>query len=294
MRARARVFVERLNDPQRLTFAGLLLSLPLALLAALLHRLSASLRSASAYRRAVFDYAVDGIMMIDEAGTIHSFNPAAERMTGWSGGNALGKKLDSVLTLVAEATGAAIANPVGRCLDSGEVAFLEDDAVLVGRDGGRRDIRSSAAPLRLPVMGAAAGARFEIVTPPKHGTLTGSGAERTYTPATGFTGRDRFEWRAGDSNLAAVEVVANASGVNTAPRASSTPQWPWSVNSSRQQSDISTVLSPSSARRSARATLRMPSGSVAPEPTASRSAGTPNSMMPPTPACKALPTRRPC
>ena len=52
-------------------------------------------------------------------------------------------------------------------------------------------------------------------------------------------------------------------------RSSSTPQWPWSVYSSTHRSAISTTSSPTSPRRSARASCTMPSGSKAPLPTAS-------------------------
>ena len=46
------------------------------------------------------------------------------------------------------------------------------------------------------------------------------------------------------------------------PSSSSTPQWPWSVNSSRQVSAMTTVASPTSARTSRSATLSTPSGST--------------------------------
>src|SRR5947209_7501080 len=77
--------------------------------------------------------------------------------------------------------------------------------------------------------------------------------------------------------------------LSTRPRSSSTPQWPWSVNSSRQVSAISTVESPRSLVRSRSATLRMPSGSERADPTASLSSarGAPNSISPPTPALTA-------
>ncbi len=62
----------------------------------------------------------------------------------------------------------------------------------------------------------------EIVSPPSHGTLAGSGPARTYTPNPGFTGQDRFTWRAsGDgwtSNTASVVIYANASGENSRPQ----------------------------------------------------------------------------
>ena len=62
----------------------------------------------------------------------------------------------------------------------------------------------------------------EIVSPPSHGALAGSGPARTYTPNPGFTGQDRFTWRAsGDgwtSNTASVVIYANASGENSRPQ----------------------------------------------------------------------------
>ena len=53
------------------------------------------------------------------------------------------------------------------------------------------------------------------------------------------------------------------------------------------------IASPTSARTSRSATLRMPSGSIPPDPMASRRAGTPNSMSPPTTG-RRPPRRRPC
>src|SRR5690606_18333707 len=78
-------------------------------------------------------------------------------MTGWPSREALGRPLGRVFKVLAEETGMAASDPVDQCLASGQVAVLDDDSVLVGRDGTRRDIRSSAAPLRTPsgeVMGA--------------------------------------------------------------------------------------------------------------------------------------------
>ncbi len=50
---------------------------------------------------------------------------------------------------------------------------------------------------------------------------------------------------------------------------------------------MTTVASPTSDTTSRIATLRTPSSSVAPDPTASRDDGTPKSISPPTPACTA-------
>ncbi len=62
---------------------------------------------------------------------------------------------------------------------------------------------------------------FVIVTEPKNGTLTGTGANRTYTPKADFNGTDSFTFKANDgkldSDVATVTVVVTA--VNDAPKA---------------------------------------------------------------------------
>ncbi len=72
----------------------------------------------------------------------------------------------------------------------------------------------------------------------------------------------------------------SVASLSTDPSAASTPQCPWSVNSSRHRSAMTTVASPTSATTSRIAVLSTPSGSTAPRPMASRDAGTPNSISP--------------
>jgi hypothetical protein len=61
---------------------------------------------------------------------------------------------------------------------------------------------------------------YAIVANPAHGTLTGSGATRTYTPAGGYSGADSFTFTVSDgtatSTAATVSISVTASG-NTAP-----------------------------------------------------------------------------
>jgi subtilisin family serine protease len=77
---------------------------------------------------------------------------------------------------------------------------------------------------------------FNIVTPPAHGTLTGSGSSRTYKPAANYNGADSFTFNAYDgidpSNVATVAITINP--VNDPPKA---------VNDSAQTAqDTSTVI----------------------------------------------------
>lgn len=62
---------------------------------------------------------------------------------------------------------------------------------------------------------------FSVVGPPQHGTLTGSGAGRVYTPDSGYVGTDSFTFSANDSmldgNVATVSITVV--DVNEAPAA---------------------------------------------------------------------------
>ena len=63
---------------------------------------------------------------------------------------------------------------------------------------------------------------FTIVAPPAHGTLTGTAAERTYTPTSDFHGTDRFVFEVADGVLNSAEAAVElfVAPVNDAPVAS--------------------------------------------------------------------------
>lgn len=58
---------------------------------------------------------------------------------------------------------------------------------------------------------------YTLVEKPRHGALTGDDNDRTYTPAAGFTGSDRFTWKvndgAADSALATVTIDVASTGI---------------------------------------------------------------------------------
>ena len=66
---------------------------------------------------------------------------------------------------------------------------------------------------------------YSIVDAPQNGTIAGGGATWAYTPAAGFSGSDRFTFKASDgtaeSNLATVAIIVNA--VNQPPVADAGP-----------------------------------------------------------------------
>lgn len=90
----------------------------------------------------------DAVIATDAEARITFMNPVAEQMTGWLASDAIGHPLMDVFRLLDE-KGLAIPDPVETCLRLSQPFYLDTPAVLVSRDGKRRDIRDSAAPVRI-------------------------------------------------------------------------------------------------------------------------------------------------
>jgi diguanylate cyclase (GGDEF)-like protein/PAS domain S-box-containing protein len=92
----------------------------------------------------------DGVICTDARSCVTFMNPIAEKMTGWKSSAAIGRNVDEVFAICSEGEGAPVRDPVADSLASGASQCLESEVVLVSRKGARRDIRSSAAPVRTP------------------------------------------------------------------------------------------------------------------------------------------------
>jgi diguanylate cyclase len=92
----------------------------------------------------------DGVISTDGEGRVTFMNPAAERMTGWQSIEAIKQPIEDVFDVIDEASGDFAPNPVTECLARKEPFRLKEEVVLVGRNGERRDVRDSAAPVRTP------------------------------------------------------------------------------------------------------------------------------------------------
>jgi PAS domain S-box-containing protein len=98
----------------------------------------------------------DAVIAADLQGRVELLNPAAEALTGWRGEEALGLPLADVFRIVSEDTGQILENPVAKVLSEGVVVGLANHTLLVARDGTKRPIADSAAPI-LGARGAIAG-----------------------------------------------------------------------------------------------------------------------------------------
>jgi len=90
----------------------------------------------------------DAVIVTDRSGGVEFLNHAAEGLTGWSQAEALGRPLVEVFAISGEMDGAPLENPVARVLRDGVTVGLSNDTLLIARDGTRRPIADSAAPIR--------------------------------------------------------------------------------------------------------------------------------------------------
>lgn len=90
----------------------------------------------------------EGVISTDADETIIFMNAVAERMTGWTEAEALGRRLAEVFVAKSEATGEPAIDHVAFCLMTGRPSEIEDDVILAARDGIGRGISGTAAPVR--------------------------------------------------------------------------------------------------------------------------------------------------
>lgn len=97
--------------------------------------------------RIILASVADGMISADAEGRVDFMNAAAEHLTGISAADAISLPVGEVFSLQDHASGLPMENPVQACLEAGEAISVEDDAELIGRDGKRREIRCTAAPV---------------------------------------------------------------------------------------------------------------------------------------------------
>jgi PAS domain S-box-containing protein len=91
----------------------------------------------------------DAVIATDTRGHVTFMNPIAERLTGWSLGEAIGRSLNDVFPIFNEQNGAPVENPVEKVIRTGMIVGLANHTVLRRRGGSEVPIDDSAAPIRL-------------------------------------------------------------------------------------------------------------------------------------------------
>lgn len=90
----------------------------------------------------------DGVIATDAEGRVTRINPVAREITGWDLESALGRSIDEVFHLVHDAKASDLPNPVREAMRTNTIVEIDDAALLVAKNGQKRRVADSAAPIR--------------------------------------------------------------------------------------------------------------------------------------------------
>jgi PAS domain S-box-containing protein len=90
----------------------------------------------------------DAVISTDAEGRVTFMNGVAEKLTGWTQADALGRLLPEVFHIINELTHEPVENPALRALHEGTIVGLANHTILIARDGTERPVDDSAAPIR--------------------------------------------------------------------------------------------------------------------------------------------------
>ena len=137
----------------------------------------------------------DGVITTDPTGGTVWMNAVAERMTGWTTAEALGRPLREVFHVVNEDTRLPAPNPVESCLAEDRLVVAAGHTVLISRAGGEYGIEDSAARI-LSAAGEAVGVVLVFHDVTTQRKLSGEMTYRaTHDLLTGLLNRAEFEVR---------------------------------------------------------------------------------------------------
>jgi len=89
----------------------------------------------------------DGVISTNQEGDIIMLNNNAEQLTGWRHQESLGRPLHEIFHIVNEHKGTSWQNIVDDIAGNGNTMQLDNQTVLIGRDGSKKYITASAAPI---------------------------------------------------------------------------------------------------------------------------------------------------
>lgn len=89
----------------------------------------------------------DAVIVADTEARVTFINYVAEQLTGWKQEEAAGRPIEEIFNIVNEQTDEKAANPVEAVIKDGITLGLANHTALIARDGTRRPIDDSAAPI---------------------------------------------------------------------------------------------------------------------------------------------------
>jgi PAS domain S-box-containing protein len=112
------------------------------------HSMEKKVRQSEEWLSTILHSIGDGVIVSDKEGKLTFMNPVAEELTGWKLVEAKGKAISEIVDIASEENGDFCADPVGKILDCGAVTGFPNDTTLLAKDGTKRFIADSGAPIR--------------------------------------------------------------------------------------------------------------------------------------------------
>jgi len=90
----------------------------------------------------------DAVIATDVKGNVTQMNPVAQKLTGWSFEDAVGKSINTIFPIIHADTREIIENPVEKVIRTGNIIYLSNNTTLISKDGSEIQISDSAAPIK--------------------------------------------------------------------------------------------------------------------------------------------------
>ncbi|NVN89662.1 MAG: PAS domain S-box protein [Desulfuromonadales bacterium] len=108
---------------------------------------TSALRESKEHLSATLHSIGDGVIATDATGRVTNLNGVAERLTGWTTDEAMGKPVVDIFRIVHAKTRVTAENPVEQTLREGVVVDLSNNIVLIARGGVEYQVADSCAPI---------------------------------------------------------------------------------------------------------------------------------------------------
>lgn len=96
----------------------------------------------------VYQMAGDAVVIVDLEGCVSLLNRVAEKLTGWSEKDAIGKPLNEIFTIINGISREKADNPVEKVLKREIVLSLANNTICVSKDKMEYNIEDSSAPIK--------------------------------------------------------------------------------------------------------------------------------------------------
>jgi PAS domain S-box-containing protein len=112
------------------------------------HQMERKLKESEQWLSTTLTSIGDAVIATDIQGRIKFMNPIAETLTGWSQAEVLGHCCSEVFNIIHGKTGEPQLCPVKQVIQEKTIVYLQDNTLLVSKNGAKIPIDDSAAPIK--------------------------------------------------------------------------------------------------------------------------------------------------